>query len=31
MLVDGCKLVLDHIAAGLAQQKRPARRRRRAR
>ncbi len=29
MLVDGCKLVLDHIAAGLAEQQRSTRRRRR--
>ena len=29
MLVDGCKLVLDHIAAGLAEQQRPTRRRQR--
>jgi len=30
MLVDGCKLVLDHIAAGLAEQARPIPRPRRA-
>jgi hypothetical protein len=30
MLVDGCKLVLDHIAAGLAEQQSSSRKRRRA-